>query len=82
MSRGYNLSISSIIVIRSSTCLSVKDNARYSAAVVFRAIPICKELRQNIGQLAYMITIPVCDTALSASLASACYHPPEKYAST
>ena len=72
MSRGNTLFISSIIVIRGSTCLSAEDTAMYFASTVLGAITICKELRQEVGQLVYMITIPVLDMKLSASLASAC----------
>ena len=61
--------ISPIIVIRGNTCLSAEDNTMYSASAVLSAIYVCRELRQNMGQLAYMITIPVCDMTLSVSSA-------------
>ena len=54
----------------------------YSASTVIREIAICKELRQNIGQLAYMMTIPVRDMAFSASLASGFDQSPANYAYT
>ena len=57
MRRGNTSFFSSIIVIRGNTCLSVEDNAMYSASAVLSAIFVCRELRQNMGQLAYMITI-------------------------
>ena len=82
MRRGNTSFISSIIVIRGNTCLSVEDNAMYSASAVLSAIFFCRELRQNMGQLAYIITIPVRDMTLSALSAFASYHPPAKSAST
>ena len=54
----------------------------YSGSAVLSAISVCRELRQNMGQLAYMITIPVRDMTLSASSAFAYFHPPAKSAST
>ena len=80
--RGNTSFISSIIVIRGNTCLSAEDNAMYSASVVLSAISVCRELRQNIEQLAYMITIPVLNMTLSASSAFASCHPPAKSEST
>ena len=68
--------ISSIVVIRGNTCLSAEDNPMYSASAVLRAISVYRELRQNMGQLAYMITIPVRDMTLSASSEFASCHPP------
>ena len=82
MRRGNTLIISSIIVIRDNTCLSAEDNAMYSASAVLRAISVCRELRQNMVQLAYMITIPVRDMKLSALSAFASWYPPTKLAST
>ena len=66
MKRGNTSFISSIIVIRGNTCLSAEDNAVYSASAVLSTISVCRELRQNIGQIAYMITILVRDMTLSA----------------
>ena len=82
MRRGNNLSIYSIIVIRGNTCLIAEDDAMYAASAVLSEIFVCRELRQNMGQLAYMITIPVRDMKLSVSSAFASYHPPAKSAST
>ena len=62
---GNTSFIYSIIVIRGNTCLSAEDNAMYSASTVLSAISICRELRQNMGQLAYTITIPVHDMTFS-----------------
>ena len=74
--------ISSVIVIRGNTCLSAEDNAMYSASDVLSAIYVCRELSQNIGQLAYIIIIPVRDMTLPASSALASCHPPANSAST
>ena len=82
MRRGNTLLISFIVVIRGNTCLSVEDKAIYLASAVLRAITVCRKLRQNVGQLAYTITIPVRDMTLSASSALASCHPPAKSAST
>ena len=65
MRRGNTSFLSSIIVIRGNTYLSAEDNAMYSSSAVLGAISVCRELRQNMGQLAYMITIPVCGMMLS-----------------
>ena len=54
----------------------------YSASAAIREIFVCRELCQNMWQLAYMITIPVCDMTFSASSAFASFHPPVKSAST
>ena len=82
MRRGNTSFIYSIVVIRCNTCISAEDNAMYSASAVLRAISVCRELRQNMGQLAYMITIPVRDMTVSASSAFFSCHPPAKSAST
>ena len=65
MCMGNTVCIYSIIVIRGITCLRAVDNAMYSASEVLEYISVCKVLRQNIGQLAYMMTIPVLDNTLS-----------------
>ena len=82
MRRVNNLFISTTIVIGGKTSSKAHDNAMYSASAVLRAIYVCNELRQYMGQFAYMMTISVRDITFSASLDSACFQPPAKYAST
>ena len=80
--RGNTLLIYSIIVISGKTSGKADDNAMYFASAVLRAISVCNELCQYMGQFAYTMTIPVCDITFSASLESACCQPPAKSTST
>ena len=73
--------IYSIIVISGKTSGKADDNAMYFASAVLRAISVCNELRQYMGQFAYMMTMPVRDIKFSASLESAYCQSPAKSAS-
>ena len=53
-------------------------SAMYSAPTVHRAISVCKCMHENIGQLAYMMTIQFRDMLLSQLLLSAFNQPPAK----
>ena len=79
--RGNTLLISSIIVISGNTSCKADDNSMYSAPAVLRAIFVCNEMREYMGQFAYMMTIPVHNITFSASLECACCQPTSKYAS-
>ena len=70
--------ISSICVLICSIYLKAEDNAIHSTSSGPNAISDCNTLCQYIGQLAYMLTIPVLDKTLSVPLKSACYQPPAK----
>ena len=72
MCMGNTACISSIIAIRGIACLIDVDNEMYSNSAALKAISVCKVLRQNIGQLAYMMIISVLDKTLSGSCDSAC----------
>ena len=74
------LSISFIIFIRGSTCIKAEVSEIYSTSTLLWVIYVCKELRQKIGKLAYIMTIPACDMKLSASLESDFDQPTEKSA--
>ena len=82
MTRWNTSFISSVIVVRGSTFIKSEDSAIYCASVVLREISVSKELRQNIGLLAYMMTIPVRDMIFPFLLASSCDQPPSNSAST
>ena len=65
--RSSNTSfIYSIIFIRGSPCIKSEDSTMYSDSAIIREISIRKELRQKIGQLEYIMTIPVHDITLSS----------------
>ena len=79
---GITNCISSIIVIRGTTCLRADNDVMYYVSATLKDISICNVQHQNMGQLAYLTTIPVCDKTWSALSESACCQPPAKSAST
>ena len=69
-------------IVSSNTSHKADVNEMYSASEVLRAVSVCNDLCQYMGQFAYMMTIPVRDITFSELLESAWCQPPAKSAST